>query len=335
MGEIVLTDPSTNETAFTFLSEFSGKWKGQTEIEVTVLTIIFVAAVAGNGLVLLVILRCRRLRSATNFFIANLAVADLLLASGIPFIATTRVTTSWEFGDVICKLVTYVQFIAGTCSILTMMMISIERYTYICFSHRRRMSGQLACWIISGVWVISITFPVPIALAQAELSIIQDGRMYIFCGIHWPKGFHADVYLILIGILSFMLPLIVITIFYYKIFNMVRASSRRSQLRGSTRGNKLQVRLIKMSVLIVFMFVTMWLPFFVIGFFGVYTKSITSSNFVITIILAMGNSCQNPIIYGYFNTRFREEFSALCCCGDVDQHQAAPNVPSTEDAERS
>ncbi|XP_046570169.1 somatostatin receptor type 5-like [Haliotis rubra] len=308
---------------------------GQTEIEVTVLTIIFVAAVAGNGLVLLVILKCRRLRSATNFFIANLAFTDLLLASGIPFIATTRVTTSWEFGDVICKLVTYIQFIAGTCSILTMMMISIERYTYICFSHRRRMSGQLACWIISGVWAISITFPLPIALAQAELSILQNGNVYIFCGIHWQEGFHADVYLISMGILFCMLPLIVITIFYYKIFHMVRTSTRRSQLRGSTRGNKLQVRLIKMSVLIVFMFVTMWLPFYIIGFFGVYTKSITSSNFVITIILAMGNTCQNPVIYGYFNTRFREEFRQLCCCGQAGQQQTAANVPSTEEAERS
>jgi hypothetical protein len=74
---------------------------------------------------------------------ATLAVADLLFASWIPFIATTRVTHYWIFGNAICKLVTYVQFLSGISSILTMMVISIERYTCVMYSPHRKMSAKL------------------------------------------------------------------------------------------------------------------------------------------------------------------------------------------------
>lgn len=47
---------------------------------------ISVAAVAGNGLVIWVILTSRRMRNVTNYYIANLALADIAIGMfAIPF----------------------------------------------------------------------------------------------------------------------------------------------------------------------------------------------------------------------------------------------------------
>lgn len=56
---------------------------------------ISVAAVIGNGLVMWIIATSRRMKSVTNYYIANLALADILIAIwSIPFEVTTCIFCS-------------------------------------------------------------------------------------------------------------------------------------------------------------------------------------------------------------------------------------------------
>lgn len=55
---------------------------------------ISVLATAGNGLVIWVIIGSRRMRNVTNYYIANLALADFLLAVfAIPFEVSNKLST--------------------------------------------------------------------------------------------------------------------------------------------------------------------------------------------------------------------------------------------------
>ncbi|KAK7493200.1 hypothetical protein BaRGS_00015537 [Batillaria attramentaria] len=310
-----------NTTVFTFFSEFNTQWQGQAAVESVILVGILLAAVTGNVTILLAIFRNPQLRTNTNLVIASLAVSDLLLAAGIPFILVTRVTRHWVFGQVTCKGVVYVQFMCGMCSILNLAFISVERYMHVKPSPSGLVSRRTVLVILALSWLLSVAFPVPVALAQRERTIYCDGTKYVFCGVSWPGGFRTDVYLASIVVIFFMAPLIAMCVCYTKLFLLVRRSSLASGSGTSGRTSRIQLRLIKMSAAIVAAFLLMLLPFFVLSFLGVEGASITSSEFTATLILALANTAANPLIYGYFNTGIRHEVKAMCTCSARDTHE--------------
>ncbi|KFM66451.1 Tachykinin-like peptides receptor 86C, partial [Stegodyphus mimosarum] len=60
-------------------------------------------AVAGNAIVVWIILAHRRMRTITNLFLLNLAIADFLLASGnAAFNFVFMLESHWPFGEVFC-----------------------------------------------------------------------------------------------------------------------------------------------------------------------------------------------------------------------------------------
>lgn len=90
--------------------------------------IIFIVGVIGNVLVCLVVCRQRKMKNVTNYFIVNLAVADLaVLLICIPFDFGEIVTNFWPYGTVMCKLIYPLQTMAATASVGTLVAISVNR----------------------------------------------------------------------------------------------------------------------------------------------------------------------------------------------------------------
>lgn len=97
----------------------------------TVIIFIMAVIIVGNALVLLVIYRQRTRPSSrvANMLIANLAVVDLSIALLLfPFSVVTILLQRWAFGDAVCQFNGATNLTAGAASILTMAVISIDRY---------------------------------------------------------------------------------------------------------------------------------------------------------------------------------------------------------------
>lgn len=97
----------------------------------TVIIFIMAVIIVGNVLVLLVIYRQRTRPSSrvANMLIANLAVVDLCIALLLfPFSVITILLQRWAFGDAVCQFNGATNMTAGAASILTMAVISIDRY---------------------------------------------------------------------------------------------------------------------------------------------------------------------------------------------------------------
>lgn len=93
---------------FTFYSEF-GERGPAPEVEVAVLSVVFVLSLLVNMGIAVVVLQNKELRTVTNCFLLNLAVADGLFAMTIPAVAFTRVYPVWQLGDSLCRLLPYSQ----------------------------------------------------------------------------------------------------------------------------------------------------------------------------------------------------------------------------------
>ncbi|GJQ82418.1 hypothetical protein Trydic_g11833 [Trypoxylus dichotomus] len=72
--------------------------------------LVFVIGLVGNALVCIAVYRNRSMRTVTNYFIMNLAIADfLVILICLPPTVIWDVTSTWFFGNVACKVVLYLQ----------------------------------------------------------------------------------------------------------------------------------------------------------------------------------------------------------------------------------
>ncbi|KAF7272804.1 hypothetical protein GWI33_014441 [Rhynchophorus ferrugineus] len=72
--------------------------------------VVFVVGLLGNVLVCVAVYRNHSMRTVTNYFIVNLAVADaLVILFCLPFSVVWDVTSTWWFGTAMCKIVLYIQ----------------------------------------------------------------------------------------------------------------------------------------------------------------------------------------------------------------------------------
>ncbi|XP_075148595.1 octopamine receptor in mushroom bodies isoform X2 [Haematobia irritans] len=143
----------------------SVKWTEPSNlISLAILEFINVLVIGGNLLVIAAVFCSNKLRSVTNFFIVNLAVADLLVGLAVlPFSATWEVFKVWIFGDVWCRIWLAVDVWMCTASILNLCAISLDRYVAVTrpVTYPSIMSTKKAKSLIAGIWVLSfvICFP--------------------------------------------------------------------------------------------------------------------------------------------------------------------------------
>ncbi|XP_051862663.1 octopamine receptor Oamb isoform X1 [Drosophila albomicans] len=146
-------------------------------ISLAILEFINVLVIGGNCLVIAAVFCSNKLRSVTNFFIVNLAVADLLVGLAVlPFSATWEVFKVWIFGDVWCRIWLAVDVWMCTASILNLCAISLDRYVAVTrpVTYPSIMSTKKAKSLIAGIWVLSfvICFP-PLVGWKDQKAMVQ------------------------------------------------------------------------------------------------------------------------------------------------------------------
>lgn len=73
-------------------------------------SIVFLVGLIGNALVCVAVYRNHSMRTVTNYFIVNLAVADfMVILFCLPPTVLWDVTETWFFGKAMCKIVLYIQ----------------------------------------------------------------------------------------------------------------------------------------------------------------------------------------------------------------------------------
>ena len=99
----------------------------------TTLTLMFVliiiAAVVGNLMVMLLVIKFPKLRTVTNVFLVSLAVSDTLIAAvNMPITLRLNLQTQWTMGEALCKIGPYLQGVVIIASIFTLVAIAIDRW---------------------------------------------------------------------------------------------------------------------------------------------------------------------------------------------------------------
>ncbi|XP_059219982.1 RYamide receptor isoform X2 [Stomoxys calcitrans] len=294
---------------------------------------IFVFALLGNGTVCYIVQSTPRMRTVTNYFIANLAMGDILMSLFcVPssFISTF-ILGYWPFGIALCHFVNYSQAVSVLVSAYTLVAISIDRYIAIMWPLRPRITKRYAKFIIVGIWIIALATALPIPIVS---KLVQPGDWYeqcdrYICKEEWPTAEQNYYYTWALLTLQFIVPLSVLIFTYTRIALAVWGKRPPGEAENSRdqRMARSKRKMIKMMVTVVIVFTMCWLPFNILSLLlndeEVRMWGALPYAWFAVHWLAMSHSCYNPIIYCYMNARFRGGFLQIiyrvpglrrCCC---------------------
>lgn len=121
--------------------------------------------------------RYTKMKTATNIYIFNLALADALATSTLPFQSAKYLMNTWPFGEVLCKLIIAIDYYNMFTSIFTLTMMSVDRYIAVCHPVRALAfrTPVKAKMINVLIWVASSAIGVPIMI-MAVTKVADNGE---------------------------------------------------------------------------------------------------------------------------------------------------------------
>lgn len=276
----------------------------------TVLLLVCLVGMVGNIYTVLVASGRVSGRSAGSLgvYVINLALADLLYLSTIPFVVCTYFAHDWFFGDAGCRILLSLDLLTMHASIFLLTAMSLERYWAVTKPLRARRAGNAYRRLASTIlWLLALLLTAPM-MAMTQLRE-GDGPHKRICVPTWtPAAFR--LYLTVLFATSVLVPGMVLGIVYTRLARAYHSSAWPSGLPAAGRAPSR--RLSSRISAIVVAYWACFLPFWGWQLAGLYRDEglgigpTTQAylNFGVTC-LAYGNSCINPFLYTLLASSYR------------------------------
>lgn len=294
-------------------------------VPVIVLTCVFstlvMAAGVGNGLLCYVTLCSRHQRHESDFFIASLAFADVLMCAvlyPISFLSLVR-EDSWNPpGEIFCKLWSFVDMALCAVSIYTMAAISINVSFHVrmSFTALHTLVQKHLKTYMAGIWQLGLFISAVLVL----LSMAQPHETKETCLYHEPFPV-----VLLQFLLVFLIPFVWCVGVYIQVlkrmlaYSVVRASLafKPPPLDNKPGHGLFTVTNPRHGVLALgmklFVFFLVWTPFFLVKLTTSLCRECTGSTAQAVVPwLPFVSSWISPFIYGLLNKRVHRRLRRLC-----------------------
>ncbi|KAF1662227.1 C-C chemokine receptor type 7, partial [Aptenodytes patagonicus] len=313
-GNNVTNDYDSNTTIdytmFEFLCEKEEVRSFRAAFLPAMYSLICFTGLLGNGLVMLTYIYFKRLKTMTDIYLLNLAVADILFLLTLPFWATSA-AMHWLFGEFACKAVYCICKMSFFSGMLLLLSISIDRYFAIvqaASAHRFRprmiFISKVTCILI---WLLAFILSIP----ELVHSGVNNSDNHPHCSIitNDLQTFNTGIKVSQM-VLGFLFPLLVMSVCYLIIIKTLL------QARNFEKN-----KAIKVIIAVVVVFVVFQLPYNSV----LLAKTISAFNNTssceeskqldmaddVTYTLACFRCCLNPFLYAFIGVKFRNDLFKL------------------------
>ncbi|CAL8285301.1 unnamed protein product [Lota lota] len=296
------------------------------------MSIICAVGMVGNAFVLLVFChRRQRHRTAADIYLGNLAAADLLMVSCLPFwVATVSGRFHWRFGKTMCQLVNVVISMNYYCSVLFLTLVSADRYLALTrpLSSPRGVGGRgrQAPWahgLCLGVWAVGMLLSLPALLFRTVGSFPELG--VDACFLDYPHEGWRMRYNLTVNLVGFLIPVPVVSFCTYHICRVLqesRALQGRSCREQATAAVVVERKAAYLVLVVLAIFVLCWLPYQILIFLDSldYYQVISGCTWAYVLdigvqlatYLGYSNSALNPFLYVIVGKHFKQRAREVC-----------------------
>ena len=287
-----------------------------------VISLITISAFAGNILVTIAFFKNATLRTSPNYFIVNMAVSDSFSALTLwPLYATEGMLSKKQLIDepmasVVCKLGLYSRSVSQLVSIVSLVLIVVERFNAIVHPFQvKRFTKRLRPVLLILTWIVSLLVGIPFIPFS---KTVQQGQQ-MFCRFSWGEK-ELSIYIPTGFVLFYCLPLTTIVVLYSRIMKCLRHSrptAYEAQESTASRNRKQNMAVMKVFLSIVIVFFLCWTPLCVyvllkMVFLPVYTKDscLRIAGLFFYIFPSLGSAI-NPVILFVSSTNFSKALKEM------------------------
>ncbi|KAF7638708.1 G_PROTEIN_RECEP_F1_2 domain-containing protein [Meloidogyne graminicola] len=152
---------------------------------------VFILCVFGNLIVLICIIGNKSMRTVTNFFLANLAIADLLVGIFCLFLNAIHFALfshgTWPFGKILCHTYIYILHLIPNSSAGILILLSVERFIAVLrpMIVQNLMTKSVLIFCTLFVWTLSSLMNIPYLIAVQYINLNNSSKQnYGICTRH-------------------------------------------------------------------------------------------------------------------------------------------------------
>ncbi|XP_027788583.2 neuropeptides B/W receptor type 1 [Marmota flaviventris] len=282
-----------------------------------VYAVICVVGLVGNSAVLYVLLRAPRMKTVTNLFILNLAIADELFTLVLPVNIADFLLRQWPFGELMCKFIVAIDQYNTFSSLYFLTVMSADRYLVVlATAESRRVAGRTyaaARAVSLAVWGLVTLVVLPFAIF-ARLDE-EQGRRQCVLVFPQPEALWWRASRLYTLVLGFAIPVSTICALYITLLCRLRAIRLHSHAKVLDRAKK---RVTFLVVAILAVCLLCWTPYHLSTVVALttdlpQTPLVIAISYLITS-LSYANSCLNPFLYAFLDDSFRKSLRQLTVC---------------------
>ncbi|XP_019867648.1 octopamine receptor beta-2R [Aethina tumida] len=188
-------------------------------VKATIMGSIIIISIFGNLLVIVSVMRHRKLRIITNYYVISLALADMLVAMfAMTFNFSVQIFDEWLFSDFMCDVWNSLDVYFSTASILHLCCISVDRYYAIVkpLKYMQTMTKKVVALMILNTW----TSPALLSFVPIFMGWYTTEENLIYRKEH-PETCEFVVnttYALISSSISFWIPCTIMIFMYLAIF---------------------------------------------------------------------------------------------------------------------
>ncbi|XP_077020856.1 trace amine-associated receptor 7a-like [Tamandua tetradactyla] len=294
--------------------------------------------VLGNLLVMISVLHFKQLHSPANFLVASLATADFLVGMTVmPFSTVRSVESCWYFGENYCKFHSCFEGSFCYASIYHLCFISIDRYIAVTYplSYPIRFTAPVSGICIAFSWLLSIIYSFSLLYTGANEVGLEELVSALTCVGGCQVAVNQNW--VLVNFILFLIPTLVMTTVYSKVFLIVKQQARNIESMSSKKAKssesyksrvaKRERKAAKTLGIAVVAFLISWSPYFIDTIIDAYLGFITPAYiYEILVWFAYYNSAMNPLIYAFFFPWFQKAIKLIVTGKVLRENSSAINL---------
>ncbi|XP_057883180.1 B1 bradykinin receptor [Melospiza georgiana] len=266
-----------------------------------------------------------------EIYLMNLAVADLIFLMCLPFWAENMSNEfNWPFGSFLCRSISASITLNMYTSIYLLVAVSVDRYlTFVhTLNHREIWSKSMTKGICLLIWFFCILLSIPAFMFRTVKDYPQWNISA--CTLDFPSPSWELAENLVGNVVGFLLPsTAIIFLNFSTIRSLQKTAKERKAIRAKGCKRHRGTKATRLILTVVLMFLFCWTPHHFFVFLDIlYRTEVIKGCFwgelinfgeQFSYMLAITNSCINPVIYVFVGKYFRQKalkvFSQFIPCG--------------------